>query len=254
MRSRSLVIAVGLIGLTLIGGCGGYATPGEAEEDASMGSDRAAPAAPVAPAGVAVPLAHLPTAVAVVRIRGQVYCSPGWWNQSGPKLSVMNLRDVEKPEQIDRLSALPMVKGIVPISSIMVPENATWADLHAAAAQLHADMLLVYALSSETSVEDALAPLSVATLGLSPNQFADARCTASAVLLDTHNGYVYATMEASDRHQQLASAWTSESAQSFARDKAEEGAFDKLTLQMQATWPNVLKELQKAHAAAGLSD
>src|SRR5258706_577198 len=82
-----------------------------------------------------------------------------------------------------------------------------------------ADMLLVYAVDTTFRGQDNAAPLSVITLGLSPNQQAQVVCTASAVLMDTRNGYIYGVAEATDRGTQLTSAWTSGSAVDQARTR-----------------------------------
>jgi hypothetical protein len=60
-------------------------------------------------------------------------------------------------------------------------------------------VLLVYTLDTTFVVEDKAAPLSVVSLGLFPNHLARVVCTASAVLMDTRNGYVYGVAEGTAR-------------------------------------------------------
>ena len=86
----------------------------------------------------------------------------------------------------------------------------------------------------------AVCQLPVISLGLSPNQQARVVTTASAVLMDTRNGYVYGTAEATERNERLASGWTSDDAIDAARLKTEKGAFEKLVENLETTWKTVL--------------
>lgn len=79
------------------------------------------------------------------------------------------------------------------------------------------------------------------TLGLSPTQNASVICTASAVLLDTHNGYVYGVAEATDRSSQIASAWITDAAVDAARRRTESAAFAKLVEELKKTWGGVVR-------------
>jgi hypothetical protein len=71
-------------------------------------------------------------------------------------------------------------------------------------------------------------------------------CTASAVLMDTRNGYVYGVAEGTERQQQLASAWTSQAAIDQTRRRVELAAFKKLGDNLQTTWTGVVKNLSVA--------
>src|SRR5205807_1721864 len=100
--------------------------------------------------------------------------------------TVVTTRDVESndgKDQMEPLEKLPMMTGIAPINRLLLPEELkSDLELRQAAATLHADMLLIYTLDTNFKVEDAIAPLTVVTLGLSPNQQARVVTTASAVL------------------------------------------------------------------------
>ena len=81
-----------------------------------------------------------------------------------------------------------------------------------AASQLQCDMLLVYTLDTTFHDRDLASPISVITLGLSPTQATHVVTTASAVLLDTRNGYCYGVAEASAKRNGIATAWNTQSA------------------------------------------
>ena len=75
----------------------------------------------------------------------------------------------KRPEQIARLERLPMVRGLAPIGRVLLPFDLNSdRELRQAAAELHADMLLIYTLDTTFVVDDKALPLTVITLGLSP--------------------------------------------------------------------------------------
>ena len=200
-----------------VGGCAAsYATPGRAADMKLFGAAAAASRDQQTDGSVSKvierqPLAKLPTAIAVIRVQAPGYSSETAQSWGGGAYSVVTTRDVENMDAaLARLNRLPQVSGVAPVNRLLLPpEFHSDLELRQAAAALHADMLLVYTLDTTFHVQDVAAPLSVVTLGLSPNEVAHVVCTASAVLLDTRNGYVYGIAEATDRQQQLASAWTS---------------------------------------------
>src|SRR3954470_11734721 len=67
-------------------------------------------------------------------------------------------------------------------------------------------MLLIYTFDTAFHDHDLAAPLSVVTLGLSPTQATHVVTTASAVLMDTRNGFIYGVAEASEKRNGLATA------------------------------------------------
>jgi hypothetical protein len=73
--------------------------------------------------------------------------------------------------------------------------------------------------------------------------------TASAVLLDTRNGYVYGVAEATAREDKLANAWTSDDAIDSARRSAETAAFDKLVDDFARAWKQVVEQYATPRAA-----
>lgn len=189
------------------------------------------------------PLAAFPTAIAVARIESPGYHSDTAQSYGTGKYSVVFVRDVEKPEQFDRLSKLPMIAGIAPLNPLLLPSDLQdQRDLRHAAALLHADMLLVYTLDTKFMNQDMAGVLTVFTLGASPNQHISVVTTASAVLVDTRNGYIYGTAEASEKRDGLSNAWFSEAAADGSRRDTESAAFGKLVDDLQTTWTGVVKQ------------
>src|SRR5260370_12627487 len=115
-----------------------------------------------------------------------------------------------------------MVTGVAPINRLLLPERLlSDVELRHAAAKLHADMLLVATLDTTFQKNDLAEPLTLISVGLSPNQKATIVSTASAVLLDTRNGFVYGVSEATSRSTRLMGAWGSADAIDDSRRKTE---------------------------------
>jgi hypothetical protein len=135
-----------------------------------------------------------------------------------------------------------MVSGVGPINRLLLPTHLeTDRELREAAARMHADVLLLYTLDTTFQVEDKAAPLTVVSLGLSPNKQAKVLCTASALLMDTRNGYLYGVAEATDHQDQFTSAWTSATAVDQTRRRTESKAFGKLVGELEKTWAGVVQ-------------
>jgi hypothetical protein len=140
-----------------------------------------------------------------------------------------------------------MVSGIGPINRLLLPTRTFRSDheLRQAASSMQADLLLIYTLDTNFYVRDLAKPVTVASLGLTPSQQARVTTTASAVLMDTRNGYVYGLAEATDSYNRLASAWTSADAIDAARIKTESAAFEKLCGELEKTWGQVVARYAK---------
>ena len=248
-RARSAAVA-GVLALACagVGGCSSYTAPGGAADLAVMGVQPDLAAAIASQTDVTMqekfdrkPLARFPAAIAVARVQAPGYESQTAGSYGVGAYSVVTTRDVEKKEHLAKLAKLEGIKEVGPISRVLIPQQLkSDQELREAAAAMRADMLLIYTLDTNYYVRDMAAPLSVVTLGLSPNQQARVTTTASAVLMDTRNGYIYGLAEASDSYNRLASAWTNEDAVDAARIKTESAAFGKLIVELEKTWKGVV--------------
>ncbi|MDQ3439676.1 MAG: hypothetical protein M3478_04940 [Planctomycetota bacterium] len=239
-----------------VGGCSSYATPGGAADLAVMGVQPDLAAAIASQTDVTMqekfdrkPLARFPAAIAIARVQAPGYESHTAGSYGRGAYSVVTTRDVEKPEHLAKLAKLELISEVGPISRVLLPSQLkSDQELREAAAAMRADMLLIYTLDTNYYVRDMAKPLSVVTLGLSPNQQARVTTTASAVLMDTRNGYIYGLAEASESHNRLASAWTNDDAIDAARLKTEAAAFDKLVVELEKTWAGVVARYAKPGA------
>src|SRR4051812_17517113 len=229
-------------------GCSYYTPPGRGADMKALGLAEQSTPAPSLDGTIGSdlarrPMAQFPAAVAVARIQAPNYRSDTATSWGTGAYSIVTTRDVEDPKEVERLAQMPGVLAIAPINRLLMnsPELHSDIELRQAAAKLHADLLLIYTLDTTFKVDDKAAPLSVVTLGLSPNQWANVICTASAVLMDTRNGYVYGVSEQTARQGQLASAWTSGAAVDDARKRAEAMAFKQLVGDVERTWAGVYR-------------
>lgn len=242
---QGICALIGLLVCPLVIGCAAtYATPGGGADVKAMGGveRKSLTDATINDALDKKPLAKFPCAIAAVRIQAPGYHSDTAESYGTGNYCVITTRDIESDTDFAKLSKLPLVTGIAPLNRLLLPEKLdSDLQLRQAAASLHADMLLIYTIDSKFQVEDHLVPMSVVTLGLSPNMTADVVTTASAVLLDTRNGYLYAYSEATEHGAQLTNGWMTDAAVQDARRRTESKAFSKLVDSLSGKWTDVVK-------------
>jgi len=195
--------------------------------------------------------APLPTNLATIRAQERSYYSYTANGYARGRFSVVTVRDVEKEEDFEHLATLPQVNQVVPLGRLLLRGGPSDSErgLRQAAAALHADMLLVYTFDTDFFVGDALCPLSVVTLRLSPHERVRVATTASAALLDVRTGYVYGSCETTARRRQLAGGWTSSNAADAPRLKTEREAFENLLAEFERLWQGVVKDRQASVGA-----
>jgi len=86
----------------------------------------------------------------------------------------------------------------------------------------------------------------VITLGLSPNRQVRLVSTASAVLMDTRNGYVYGVAEATSQESRITNGWQSGVAVDETRRATESAAFEMLVGEFETTWKGVVQRYSAA--------
>jgi len=229
----------------LLAGCANYTTPGGPADFHALGITQqevdAGTDAGIATKMARKPLASFPTSIATVRVQARGYRNyslDGWGDGD---FTVVTVRDIETEEQLEKLTKLPMVRAIVPINRMVVTGKIrNERDLRDAAANLQADMVAIYTLDTKFGRTTTIPYLGVISLGLFPNEQATVTATASAVLIDTRNGYVYGSYEATAKKDRLTNAWSSQDAIDAARRDAESSAFDGLVDQFVEGWPQIV--------------
>jgi len=243
--------------LLVLAGCASYATPGRpADLQAVAGVTPEIRQAQTEPDIERLlqrkPLASFPTGIVFARVQAPDYQSrtaSGWGDG---RYSIVFTRDIEKPDQLARLEKMPMVSGVAPINKLLLNPHLQSDDaLRQAAAKLHADMLLIYTLDTSFTDIDKAVGLSVITLGIAPNRNIRVTTTASAILMDTRNGYIYGLSEATANHERNTSAWQSTEAIDQSRLETESQAFEKLVGELEKTWPRIVKQYASTSQAVG---
>jgi hypothetical protein len=189
------------------------------------------------------PLASFPASLAIVRVQAPGYVSYTTRGWGGGQYTIITTRDVEKPADLGRINMLPQVRGVAPLNRLVIPSvlNSDY-ELRAAAARMHADILVLYTIDTVFHETDRTTPVTVVTLGATNNKRLRIMSTASAALLDTRSGYVYGLAEASDEHEELQNAYKTQEEIDRIRRDVEANAFTKLVGDVESTWKMVLAE------------
>lgn len=185
------------------------------------------------------------------RVQAAEYKSHTTRGHGKGRYSVVTTRDVETDEAYEKMKALPQIEGVASVNQLVLPERLRDdEDLRTAAASLRANMLLIYTFDTNIYVGDTDSPIDVLTLGFLPNKQARVATTATALLMDTRNGYIYGTAEGNADTTQRANTWTRSEAVDQARRRTEADAFDDLVEAFTVTWTDVVEQYQPAADAS----
>lgn len=224
----------------LLGSCATYVTPGRQANLATFTDPR------LKKAFEARPAIRFPANLALVRIQDTGYRSESAQGVGAGAYSVVTKRDIETEADIDTLSKLPGVGGVVALNRLLLPRSlSSDLDLREAAARLQTDAIIIYTIETEFTDNNVIAPLTTLSLGLFPNKHYKIASTASAILMDTRTGYIYGALEEGDSRSGLTIAWGSGNAIEAARRKAERAAFEKLLASFDPFWRRIYGRFNK---------
>ncbi len=237
MINRSIVFVLGLM---LVVGCASYVPPAGRANLAAISSPT------VQESFSARPAAAFPAGIAVVRVQAAGYSNYNTVREGGVygsgRFSVVTVKEVEDDADIQRVSALPQVGGLITLSTLLLPSDLqSDRQLCEAAARLKADMVLMYTFDTSFHDNDSAVALSVVTLGLAPTKQVYVHVAASALLIDTRTGFIYAAMEANEHRKTTSNVWESGETADRARRDAEKAAFKSLVGEFEKTWPRVVE-------------
>jgi len=236
-------LVIGVIAL-VASGCATYIPPGGK-------ADLQAFAPPDIQAGFAAkPTNPFPASIAVVRVQAPAYSNYYIQQRGGSygsgRYSVILAKEADEDSQLDRVSKLPQVAGLVTINRMLLPERLEGdREIRGAASRLQADLVFLYTFDTSFFDTDMAKPLSVITLGLSPTRKISAVTTCSALLIDTRTGYIYSAYEVTERAETFSTSWGSRDSADEARRGNEQRAFKKLIDEFATTWPKVLERYRK---------
>lgn len=195
------------------------------------------------------PASGFPANLAIVRVQQGGYSTKTSRGYGHGRYSIVTARDIEADTALAKIQSLPLIQGVAPVGRILIPSHVnTLRELRSPAAQLRADLLLIYTVDTAFTVDGvSLGPLSLVSLGFLPNKKARVTATVAGVLIDVRTGYVYGTTEATAIEEQRANLWSTELVADSARIAAEEAAFADFADGFQSFWTGVLNTY--AHTA-----
>jgi hypothetical protein len=188
------------------------------------------------------PVSPFPANIAILRVQDAGYVTKTSHGYGHGRYTVVTTRDIESDEAFNKVRNLPLVDGVAPIGRLLLPPNTnTIKDLRTPAANLRADMLMIYSVDTTFTVDGrALGPLSMISLGLIPNKKAHVTATVAGALIDVRTGFIYGTTEATAREEQRATVWSTQLAVEASRLRAEKQAFASFVDEFQDLWGSVL--------------
>lgn len=237
---RVVLVAV----MALVCGCSTYTTPGAG---VSLGSI-AEQDGDIAAAFQRQPAVIFPARLAVVRVAASGYSSRSNSSFGSGAFGIVTTRDIETEESMARLGRMPQVAGVAPVSRLLVSDRLTGVrDLRTSAAQLRADVLLVYTVDTRFRTETAdLGPLQTIALGFLPSKKAIVTATCAFMIVDVRTGFVYGTGETTATEDQRSNVWGTSDAIEEARLRAERRAFEDGVGEVTRLWDTVVAQ----HGAA----
>ena len=232
---RSLVLAAACCA-ALLAGCSTYQTPGSG---AVLG---AITETDIAEAFQREPAVRFPANMAIARIAGSGYSSRSNSGYGGGAFSLITTRDIETEDSLARLARLPGVAAVAPVSRLLIPTRLESSrDLRTAAAQLRADVLLIYTIDTRFRTETTeLGPLQTVALGFLPSKKAVVTTTCAFMIVDVRTGFVYGTGESTASEDQRSNVWGSANAIEAARLRAERQAFEQGLGEIETLWAAVV--------------
>ena len=231
--------------MALLCGCSTYTTPGAGVELGAITENDG----DIAAAFARQPAVVFPARMVVARVASAGYRSASNSSMGTGAFGIVTTRDIETDESLARLAQMPRISAVAPVSRLLVsPDLKDTRDLRAAAAQLRADVILVYTIDTRFRTESAaLGPLQTIALGFLPSKKAVVNATCAFILIDVRTGFVYGTGETTATEDQRSNVWGSENAIEAARLRAERKAFEDGLGEVAKLWSSVVA----AHGGQG---
>ena len=223
---------------TGLAGCAHYVTPGGAVSLPEITEGD------IGQALAREPAAPFPARLIVARLQAPGYVSYSNRGYGHGSYTVLTARDIETDEDVRRISAMPGVTAVGQLSRVLLPaELNTTRDLRTAAAQLRADVILLYTLDTSFRTDTLrIGPLQSVSLGFFPNKNAHVSTTCAAVFIDVRTGYVYGVAEATATEEQRSGFWNTQDAIEAARVTAERKAFSAALTEIEKAWDAILAQ------------
>ena len=221
-----------------LAGCAHYVTPGGAVSLPEITEGD------IGQALAREPAAPFPARLIVARLQAPGYASYSNRGYGHGSYTVLTARDIETDEDVRRIGAMPGVAAVGQLSRVLLPpELNTTRDLRTAAAQLRADVILLYTIDTSFRTDTLrIGPLQTVSLGFFPNKNAHVSTTCAAVFIDVRTGYVYGVAEATETEEQRSGFWNTQDAIDAARVTAERKAFAGALTEIEKAWDAIVAQ------------
>jgi hypothetical protein len=235
-----------LAALLLAGGCARHYIPPSGRADLGKLSKNAS----IRESFELKPTAGFPAGIVAVRVQTSGYENYHTRQSGGVfgrgSFSVVFAKEAGEPEQMERLTGLPDLGGIISLNRMLLPERLESEEaIREAAARLKADMVFLYTFDTKYYDDDQSVFLNVVSLGLSPTRKVNVLVNASALLVDTKTGFIYGAFEANEKRRLTSNVWESNETADRARQEAEAAAFKGMVDEFIKGWPAVVKRAKK---------
>lgn len=240
---RAWLFLLSLASAAFLTGCSTYITPSGRANFSAFTSPS------MAESFAARPAATFPAGIVAVHVQAPGYRDYYTEHDGGVyghgQYSVIFAKEVEDDKDFERIGKLPQVSGVATLSSLLLPQNLqSDRELREAAARLKADMVLLYTFDTSFHNRDASATLNTISLGFFPDRKVSVHVMASALVMDTRTGFIYAALEANEKRQLLSNVWETSEMADRARLDAEKAAFQSLIDEFEKNWPKIV---ERAH-------
>lgn len=241
---RNIRILIVITGCAVLCGCASYVAPTGRADFTAFTSES------MKESFEAKPAAAFPAGIVAVQVQAPNYQNWRTHQEGGVygqgRYSVVTAGEIEDADDLQRVSKLPQVGGFISLSTLLLPDRLqSDRELREAAARLKADMVLLYTFDTTFHDNDASKALTTITLGLSPTRQVSVYVTASALLMDTRTGFIYAAFDAHEKRKLLSNVWESNESADRARRDAEKVAFKGLVGEFEKSWPQIVERAQK---------
>jgi hypothetical protein len=224
----------------LLSACASYVTPSAGVSTASIAEKDV----DIRDAFQREPAMAFPARLAIARVASSGYSSRTNRGYGEGAFSVLTVRDIETEESFEKLSSMPNLAGLAPMSRMLLPVSLqTIRDLRGSAAQLKADAILIYTLDTGFRTETTqLGPLQAVALGMLASKKSIVTATCSFIIVDVRTGFIYGAGETSATESNHSNLWGTADAADKARQRAEAAAFDKGVDEVTKLWSGIVKE------------
>ncbi len=239
---KKLYLALALLSV----GCASYTTPGAGVSLAGINE------VDIAEAFSREPAAQFPANVAVARVQASGYSSRSNSSYGRGGYSVVTTRDIETDEDFATIGSIQGISAVAPLTRILVPAQlSSTRDLRVAAAQLKADLLVLYTIDTSFRTDiGKVGPLQTIALGFLPNRKSHVDATTSAMVVDVRSGFVFGTVESTKTESQRSDLWGTEAAIESARHTAERESFESVIVQLRELLLEISTTINKVPSVA----